>query len=185
MYGGDFFWVKYSGVASKDLFDQIISTFKFVGSSEKKFFNTSFGMEFTLPTDYVVRSNHYGITDPTKAEAFYFVKESNSYTNVTLDVSENLKSSSGQTLQQLAQSIYEMNKAKNYTTSKIENSSYGDTNAYEFNLQTAYIDSNGGKLLESSGGKVVFLQHGGKIYKFLLAGADSGLTNILNSLKFK
>ncbi|MBI2096278.1 MAG: hypothetical protein HYT43_01430 [Candidatus Taylorbacteria bacterium] len=150
------------------------------------FVNSPYGLDFTLPNGYLVGSNHYGVTDASKAEAFYFRKESNNYSNVpVLDVSTNLEPSSGQTLNQFAQSIYSLNKDKNQVTTDLKQTNYGGTVAYEFGLQTAISYPVGGQLLDLSGAKVVFLQHGGKTFKFLLTGADSGLTNILNSLKFK
>ena len=154
--------------------------------NKNTFVNNPYGLEFTLPSGYFVGSNHYGVTDATKAEAFFFRKESSNYSGVpVLDVSTNLKLSSGQTLQQLAQSVYDMNKSKNYVTTDLKGGSYGGVAAYEFGLQSGYTNTNGGQLLDSSGGKVVFLYQNGKVFQFLQTGADSGLTSILNSLKFK
>lgn len=154
--------------------------------SKNVFINNPYSLEFTLPSDYFVASNQYGVTDATKAEAFYFRKEPNNYNEIpVLDVSTNLEPSSGQNLNQFAQSIYLLNKDKNQVTTDLKQTSYGGTIAYEFGLQTAFNQPDGGRLLDFPGAKVVFLQHGGKTFKFLQTGDDSGLTSILNSLKFK
>lgn len=150
------------------------------------FVNNPYGMEFTLPNGYFIGSNHFGVTDPTMADAFLFRKESNNYDGIpVLSVRGDLKLSSKQTLQQLAQSIYDMNSASNYVTTDIKSSSYNGINAFEFGLQTAYTGIKGYQRLDSSGGKVVFMYKNDKVFRFLQTGADSGLTNILNSLKFK
>jgi len=157
-----------------------------ISENKNTFVNNPYGLEFTLPSGYFIGSNHYGVTDATKAEAFFFRKESSNYNGVpVLDVSTNLKLSSSQTLQQLAQSVYDMNKGKNYVTTDLKSSNYGGVVAYEFGLQSGYTNPNGSQLLDSSGGKVVFLYQNGKVFQFLQTGADSGLTGILNSLKFK
>lgn len=167
-------------------YNQILSTFRFSTSQNKNTFaNNPYGLEFTIPSGYFVGSNHYGVIDASRAEAFYFRKESNIYSGPVLDVSTNLEPSPGQNLNQFAQSIYLLNKDKNQVTTDLKQSSYGGIIAYEFGLQTAFSQPVGGQLLDLSGAKVVFLQHGGKTFKFLQTGADSGLTSILNSLKFK
>ncbi len=169
-------------------FHQILSTFKFTTASSIKntFLSSFYNLEFTLPAGYFVESNQYGVTDAVRAESFFFRKESSNYGSVpVLDVSADLKLSSGQTLQQLAKSIYNMNKSKGYTTTDLKSGNYGGVTAYEFGLQSGYVNPDGGQLLDSPGGKVIFLYKNGKIFQFLQTGVDSGLTGILNSLKFK
>lgn len=157
-----------------------------VTQNKDVFVNIAHGLEFTIPSGYFVRSGDYDVTDATKAERLFFRKESSDYSEVpVLTLSTNLKLSSGQTSQQLAQSVFSMNKDKNYVTTNLKDGNYGDTVAYEFGLQSGYVSPNGGRLLDSSGGKVIFLYQNGKVFELLQTGSDSGLTSILNSLKFK
>lgn len=148
--------------------------------------NEPYDVEFRYPNTYFVSSNHYGVGDPAKAEAFFFRKTSTNYNGVpTLVVSANLTLSAGQTLKQLAESIYKSNKDKDYVTTDLTEVSYDGNQGYAFGLKTRYTDPNGYQALDSAGGRVVILQHGSKIFRFLQTGADATLERILNSIDFQ
>ena len=148
------------------------------------FISYAYGLEFRLPASYTAVSNQYGVTDATQAEDFFFRQESDDYNNIpVLDVSTK-PLPSGQTLRQFTQSIYSLNKDKNYVTTELKSGNYDGIAAYEFNIQTGYVVSGGSRLLDSSGGKVVLLYQNGKVFQFLQTGADTGLISILNSVKF-
>lgn len=155
-------------------------------SNKNIFVNNPYHLQFTLPDNYFVGSNDFGIVDPAEAEAFFFRRESNNYSAIpTLDVSTKMKLSPGQTMEQLAQTIYDVNKAKNYVTTNLKGDNYSGVDAYEFSLQTGYNDLSGYQLIEFAGARVVFLYRNGKVFRFLQTGNDSDLTSILNSMKFK
>ncbi len=148
--------------------------------------NEPYDVQFRYPNTYFVSSNHYGVTDPAKAEAFFFRKTSTNYNGVpTLDVSANLTLPAGQTLKQLAESIYNSNKDKDYVTTDLSEVTYDGNAGYAFGLKTGYSDPNGYQALDSVGGRVVILQHNSKIFRFLQTGADATLESILNSIDFQ
>ncbi len=150
------------------------------------FTSSTLNITMKYPDTYFVQSNQFGVTDPMQANALFFRKTSDDYSGVpSLDISTSLTLASGQNLQQLAQSIYDSNHAKDYSTTSLTTTSYDGNTAYEFGLQTGYTDPNGGRLLDAAGGKVVILQQAGTIFTFLQTGTDSVLAQILQSLKFQ
>ena len=152
---------------------------------ENVFTNTVFEMQFILPDGYFALSNSFGIDDASKASAFYFRKESSNYSKVPiLDIATHMKLSAGQTLKEFAEVVYEMNKSKNQVTTDLQTANYGNIQSYEFGIKNAFNDPSGGQLLDSAGGKVVFLYRNGQLFEFLQTGADSGLEGILKSLDF-
>lgn len=160
-----------------------------INRADNKYINTKLDLQFTLPNNYFVNSNDYGVTDPTKAENFFFKRKSENYIGVpSLAVSSALKLSTGQTLNQLVQSIYNMNKAKNYTIGDLrmnEETNYGGLAVYEFDLQTGYVNNlSDYGLSVSTKGKVMFMNYNGKVLEFMQTGSDVGLDAILSSVRF-
>lgn len=150
------------------------------------FINSQQGLQFVLPSGYSVNSNTYGVTDPAKAESFFFRRITTNYDGVPLlDVSANHELAGGQTFAQFVQSIYDLNKSKNYVTTVLTKTNKEDAISYEFGLQNGYIDAIGSKTIDSIGGKVVFIYKGGKIFKFLQTGNDINLDSILKGVKLK
>lgn len=150
------------------------------------FTNDFYGMTFQVPDGYIIGSGEYGVDDPAKAEAFSFRKKSDNYSGVPiLGVDDNLKLPTDQTFDQFINSIYEVNKDEGSASTDLKKSEYDGVPAYEFGINHSYTNPNGGQLLDSLGGKIVFMYKDQRVLEFLQTGYDPNLSDILKSLKFK
>lgn len=152
------------------------------GVGQSDFTNAVYGLRFTVPDTYLILSNELGETDPTKAADFVFRKESANYQGVPMLAISRVNATTGEALQDVAQSIYDLNKESNASTALIQ-TSYGGVEAYEFGLKSYYQTAESRQILDLAGGKVVFMARNGRIIQLLMTGADAGLEAILQSVK--
>jgi len=149
--------------------------------------NTVHNVTFTLPTGYTTGSQSFGITDSTKAGIFSIQKEAPNYSDTkNLIIRADLKLKTGQTVKQLAQSIYEINKSKNQTTTSFTETTIDGLPAYQFGLKNGYTsdEMGSGQQVAASGAKVIYFEQNSKVFEFLQTGADAGLDSVVKSTNF-